>query len=203
MRRLVLLTFLFATATALFAAGSPDLLVAIRNGDHAQVQKLIAGGADVNTADTGGTTALMHSVIESDLKMMKLLVDGGANVNGKSNLGSTALMYAATNLAKTRLLLDAGADVKVKGKYNATPMSVAVTTFGSTPVLKLLVSKGAETEPRVIAGAAAMGDLEAMRYLFSIGVSASSLGGAAISGAITARCEACARLLVDKGAAAN
>ena len=203
MRRLVLLTFLFATATALFAAGSPDLLVAIRNGDHAQVQKLIAGGADVNTADTGGTTALMHSVIESDLKMMRLLVDGGANVNGKNNLGSTALMYAATNLAKTRLLLDAGADVKVKGKYNATPMSVAVTTFGSTPVLKLLVSKGAETEPRVIAGAAAMGDLEAMQYLFSIGVPATSLGGAAISGAITARCEACARLLSEKGAAAN
>src|SRR5437667_7074549 len=145
----------------------------------------------------------MHSVIESDVKMMSLLIDHGANVNAKNDLASTALMYAATNLAKTRVLLDAGADAKAKGKNNATPMSVAVTTFGSTPVLKLLVGKGAEPEPRLIAGAAAMGDLEAMQYLFSIGVSASSLGGAAISGAITARCEACARLLVEKGAAAN
>src|SRR2546425_10169831 len=105
----------------------------------------------------------MHAVIESDTKMMRLLIDGGANVNAKNALASTALMYAATNLAKTRLLLDAGADVKVKGKYNATPMSVALTTFGSTPVLKLLVNKGAETEPRLIAIAAATGDLEAIQ----------------------------------------
>ena len=203
MHRLMLPIFLFASAVASFAAGSPDLLVAIRKGDHSQVQKLIAGGADVNTTDADGTTALMHSVIESDVRMMKLLVDSSANVNAKNNLGSTALMYAATNLAKARLLVDAGADVKARAKYNATPMSVAVTTFGSTPVLKLLVSKGAEAEPRVIAGAAAMGDLDAMQYLFSIGASATSLGGAAIAGAITARCDACARLLVEKGAAAN
>ena len=34
--------FLFASNAMLFAAGPPDLLVAIRNGDHSQVQKLIA-----------------------------------------------------------------------------------------------------------------------------------------------------------------
>jgi ankyrin repeat protein len=203
MRRLALSIILLAAAMPVIAAESPDLLVAIRKGDHSQVQKLMAGGADVNTADAQGTTALMHSVLESDVKMMKLMVDRGANVNAKNNLGSTALMYAATNLAKARLLVDAGADVKARAKFNATPMSVAVTTFGSTPVLKLLAAKGAETEPRLIAGAAAMGDLEAMQYLFSIGASATTLGGAAISGAIGARCEACARLLVEKGAAAN
>src|SRR5215467_12001263 len=143
MRHFVVLIML-ASNPILFAAGSPDLLVAIRNGDHAQVRKLIGASADVNTTDKDGTTALMHSVIESDVKMMKLLVDKGANVNMKNAQDSTALMYAATNLAKTRLLLDSGADVKVRGKRGATPMNVALTTFGSTPVLKLLASKGAE-----------------------------------------------------------
>ena len=103
-----------------------------------QAQKLLRAGADVNTADSEGTTALMHAAIESGVKMMKLLIDSGANVNAKNALDSTALMYAATYLAKTRLLLDAGADAKVKGKRGATPMSVAATTFGSTPILKLL-----------------------------------------------------------------
>src|SRR5215470_11901611 len=132
--------FLFLVCNSItFAAGSPELLVAIRNGDHTQVQRLLRTGADVNTADSESTTALMHSVIESDVKMMKLLIDNHADVNAKNALDSTALMYAATNLAKAKLLVEAGADVKAKGKRGATPMSVAVTTFGSTPVLKLLV----------------------------------------------------------------
>jgi ankyrin repeat protein len=191
-------------SNVLFAASSPDLLVAIRNGDHAQVRKLIEAGADINTADKfDGTTALMHSVIESDANMVKLLIDKGANVNAANAAGSTALMYAVTNLAKARLLLDAGANVKVKGKYGSTPMNVAVTTFGSTAVLKLLVSKGAEPDPRVILGAAATGDLEAIQYILGVGVPPGSLTGAAISAAIAARCEACARLLVERGAPAN
>src|SRR5262245_13283694 len=125
----------------LFAAGSPDLLVAIHNGDHARVQKLLGAGADVNTADSEGTTALMHAVIESDVKMMKLLMDHGASVNAKNSADSTALMYAAaTDFAKTQLLLNAGADVKVKGKRGATPMNVAVMAARSSPILKLLAT---------------------------------------------------------------
>src|SRR5262252_9409580 len=201
MRHFVMI--LFVSKTILFAAGSPDLLVAIRNGDHAQVRRLSEAHADVNAVDSDGTTALMHSVIESDVKMMKLLIDKGANVNVKNSEDSTALMYAATNLAKTRVLLDAGAEVKVRGKRGATPMSVALTTFGSTPVLKLFVSKGAELEDRLMTLAAATGDLEAIQYLLSIGVPAGDRTGASLSAAITARCEACARLLVEKGAPAN
>src|SRR5438876_5389786 len=202
MRHFVVM-ILFASNTMLFAAGPPDLLVAIRTGDHSQVRKLIEAAGEVNTVDNDGTTALMHSVIESDVKMMKLLIDKGANVNMKNSLDSTALMYAATNLAKTRVLLDAGAEVKVKGKRGATPISVALTTFGSTPVLKLLVNKGAELEDRLMTLAAATGDLEAIQYLLGIGVPAGDRTGASLSAAITARCEACARLLVEKGAPAN
>src|SRR4026209_2480466 len=201
--RTLLLTFVLTLNVVAFAAGSPELLVAIRNGDHARVQKLLDSGADPNTADAEGTTALMHAVVESHVQMMRLLVGKGASVNTKNALDSTALMYAVTNLAKTRVLLDAGADVKVKGKRGATPMSVALTTFGSTPVLKLLVNKGAELEDRLMTLAAGTGDLEAIQYLLSIGVPAGDRTGAALSAAIAARCEACARLLVEKGAPAN
>jgi ankyrin repeat protein len=197
MRRPVML---FLIVTTLFGAGSPDLLLAIRDGDHARVQELLRAGADVNTTDADGTTALMHSVIESDVTMMKLLLDSGAEVNARNSQGSTALMYAAVSLDKTRLLLDRGADVNVKGKGGATPMSVAVTTFGSTPVLKLLVAKGAKPENRLMVGVAQKGDLEAIRYLLSIGVSPGGADSATVFAAITARCDACVRLLVEKGA---
>ena len=121
--------------------------------------------------------------------MMKLLIGAGANVNAKNTLDSTALMYASTNLAKTSLLLDAGADVKVKGQRGATPMSVAVTAFGSTPVLRLLAAKGAEPEDRLMVAVAQKGDLEAIQYLLSIGVSAGDVTGATLSAAVTGRCE--------------
>jgi ankyrin repeat protein len=195
------LALLFFIGPVLSAAGSPQLLTAIRNSDYAQVNQLLRAGTDVNAADSDGTTALMHSVIESDVKMMKLLIDRGANVNAKNALDSTALMYAATNLAKARLLLDAGADVKVTGKRGATPMSVAVTTFGSTPVLKLLTAKGAEPEDRLMALVAQKGDLEAIRFLLSIGVHAGDV--TTLSAAVLGRCEPCVRLLVENGATAG
>ena len=198
-----LLVFLFLANAFRFGADSPDLLVAIRNGDYSLTQTLLRAGADVNTVDSDGTTALMHSVIESDLKMMQLLIDSGANVNAKNALDSTALMYAATNVAKTRLLLDRGAEAKVRSKRGATPMSAAVTTFGSTPVLKLLAAKGAEPEDRLMALAAAKGDLEAIQFLLGIGVRAGDSTGATLSAAIAGRCEACVRLLVEKGAPAD
>lgn len=201
MRRSFMVLAMFGAV--LFPAVSPDLLVAIRNGDYAQVETLLRAGADVNTADSEGTTALMHAVIESDVKMMKLLMDSGANVNPKNALDSTALMYAATDLAKTRLLLAGGADVKVRNKRGATPMNVAVTTFGSTPVLKLLAERGAEPQDQMMTSAAQRGDLEAMQFLLSIGVSPGGADSAPLSAALGARCEACVRVLLAKGAPAT
>ena len=198
----VILSLLLASASV-SAAGPADLLVAVRNGDHSLVQKLIRDGVNPNGADAEGTTVLMHAVIESDVRMMTLLIDGGANVSAQNALDSTALLYTATNLEKTRLLLDRGAGVKVTNKRGATPMSVAVTTFGSTPVLKLLAARGAELEDRLIAPAAGKGDLEAIQFLLGLGVRAGDSTGASVSAAITGRCDACVRLLVENGAPAN
>ncbi len=195
------LTLLLVPCAAVLPASSPELLIAIRDGNYAQVNKLVRAGADVNAADSDGTTALMHSVIESDVKVMQLLIASGANVNAKNASGSTALMYAATNLAKTKLLLDTGADVKVTGKRGATPLSVAVTAFGSTPVLKLLTAKGAHPDDSLMVPVAQKGDLEAIRFLLSVGVHAGDAN--TLSAAVLGRCEACVRLLVEKGASAQ
>ena len=75
MRRLLLLVlFLVPMAGAVLSgAASTDLFVAIRNGDHAHVQQLLRCGAAANAADSDGTTALMHAVVESDVTMMRLL----------------------------------------------------------------------------------------------------------------------------------
>ena len=63
------LIVLFSTAAVMLAAGGPDLLNEIHSGNHAQVRGLLKSGIDVNSADSDGTTALMHAVIESPTRI--------------------------------------------------------------------------------------------------------------------------------------
>src|SRR5688572_17064911 len=98
-----LIVFLMALTLLQSPATSSDLLEAIRYGNHAEVQRLLEAGIDVNTVDADGTSALMHAVLESDAALMKLLIERDAKVNAQNSAGSTALMYAATNLDKARI----------------------------------------------------------------------------------------------------
>ena len=117
---------------------------------------------------------------------------------------SAALMYAVPNVAETDLLLKAGADPNAKDKRGATPMTVAVIPYDSTAVLKLLVAKGAKVEGRLMPPVAQKGNIEAMRYLLSLGVSPGTEDDtAALNAALGSGCDACVRLLIEKGAPAN
>ena len=194
------LVLVLAAVLPCAADTAPDLFTAIRNGDHARVKRLLSAGTSPNAADKDGTTALMHAVLESDVEMLRTLLTAGADVNGKNEAGSTALMYAAVDPGKTRLLLDQGADAKARNKRRVGPLNVAVTTTGSTAVLKMLVAKGAEPDANLMAPSAEKGDLEAMQYLLSLGVSPGGADSAALYAAAGARCDACVRLLVEKGA---
>ena len=70
-------------------------------------------------------------------------------------------------------------------------------------MLKLLVAKGATPEDRLMAPVAQKGDLEAIQYLLSIGVSAGGPDSATLNAALGSGCDACVHLLLDKGAPAD
>src|SRR5262245_54795067 len=57
MRPLLLTVLMTFNAVVGIAAGSLELMTAIRSGDHSRVQRLLSAGADANTADSDGTTA--------------------------------------------------------------------------------------------------------------------------------------------------
>ena len=67
------LTLLFLAGWVLLAADSPELLIAIRNGDHAQVNKLLRTGANVNAMDSQSfmdhSTDIANAVREAMLNM--------------------------------------------------------------------------------------------------------------------------------------
>lgn len=182
------------------ADSAAELFTAIRIGDHVRAKKLLASAANANVADATGTTALMHAVLESDVAMMTLLLDAGAKANATNEVDSTALMYAAVDLGKTRLLLDHGANPSLRNDRRTSAMNVAVSTAGSTPVLKLLRLHGGVIDDALMAPVADKADLEAIEYLLSLGVSPGGPGSEAVYAAAGARCAACVRLLVEKGA---
>ena len=78
------------------------------------VQTLLEAGADVNTVDIVGNTAISESAAFDRVECLKLLVKAGADVNVRNKTGETALLRAISQLNKcVELLVEAGADVNV------------------------------------------------------------------------------------------
>ncbi len=67
--------------------------------------------------------------------------------------GTTALMMAAPDLEKTRLLLDRGAKVNARAKTRYSALLVAAQYPAATPVMRLLLDRGAEVGMAKGAGA--------------------------------------------------
>ncbi|CAH0546537.1 unnamed protein product [Brassicogethes aeneus] len=88
-------------------------LAACASGDKDEVLNLLEKGADINTANVDGLTALHQACIDDNLDMVEFLVEHGADVNRGDNEGWTPLHATASCgfLYIARYLIDKGADV--------------------------------------------------------------------------------------------
>jgi ankyrin repeat protein len=125
-------------------AADANLLAAIRNDDVSQVRTVLESGADPNTRDDLGATALMHAAAFSSLGGVRALVDKGADVNASSPAGATALMWAVGDVAKVRTLLERGASVNATMKDGTTAL-LAAARRGNVDVMRLLLDRKADT----------------------------------------------------------
>ena len=64
-----------------------NLRDAARNGDAAEVRRLLADGCDVNLVDKDGWTPLMHAAYKGQLHICELLVNSGASIHMVSKPG--------------------------------------------------------------------------------------------------------------------
>ncbi len=148
-----------------FRGGDTALIKASYGSDEDVVQtvkSLLTKGADVNTRDENGGTALMVASWYGNLALAKLLIANGADINAMMDDGTTALIEtsrrgASRELAKFLLANGANPNVRYKGqgdnryaiiKVGTTPLLMWASFEGTSDICKALLKRGADVNAR-------------------------------------------------------
>ena len=142
----ILLLFFIAT----LSAADRNLFNAARTDDLASLRSALRAGADANSRDEHGATALMYAAAFGSLDSLQLLIDSRADVNAGSAEGSTALMWSTGDAAKVRLLLARGAQVNARSKSGGTAVLSAALRH-NVEALRLLIAAGADLKAEMSA----------------------------------------------------
>ncbi len=175
---LVVVAILLSATTAGRAAGPASIADAAMQGDRASVLAMIKQGADVNTPQGDGVTALHWAARHGDAELIAALVTAGANPRATTRFGAyTALHLAAErgSAAIEKALLAAGAPVDAKTNTGATPLMFAAAA-GDVAAITLLLDKGAAVDAQEsdrqqtpLIFAAAAGRVDAVKLLIARG----------------------------------
>ena len=142
-------------AAVLSAAAFPtdgSLIDAARNGDVEAVRSLLADGADVNTAQGDGMTALHWAAERGHAAVADLLLSAGATVEATTRVGSYTPLHLASrggHGAVATALLDAGADPRTTTTSSGvTALHLAARAVDGAEAVTALLKRGAEVDAR-------------------------------------------------------
>lgn len=109
------------------------------------IQYLVTNGANVNTKNKYGYTALMEAAKSGSLEIVKFLVEKGADVDAKDRYSATALIRAAGqgHLEVVSFLVKKGACVNQRTTHGQSALSEAAQ-FDHQKVVQFLKSTGAK-----------------------------------------------------------
>lgn len=134
------------------ARGFTPLMHALNTFQTQAVPELLQLGADPNARDFDGVTPLALCARNADAATMRLLIAAGAKIDprdvAKDGVVRMALRYGSAEVFQ--LVLDAGLDVNTKlttsepGEFISALQLASAN--GNTPVVELLVKKGADIE---------------------------------------------------------
>lgn len=98
--------------------GWTPFLLSVANGDMRLAKKFIEYGADINTKNTLGRSALHFAIRYDFLDFVKLLIDNNVNVNQNEDFGNAnhPIIEATIkgNINIVEILIEAGANIDVK-----------------------------------------------------------------------------------------
>src|SRR5262245_28454881 len=121
---------------------------ATKRGDLEQVRLLLESGADLNSKDEHGQTALMNAAHAGQVELVRLLIEKGAelDITAKYNLSALMLSLVAHHTEVAQLLIEAGADLNIQSSRNFYGRKTALFLAehsGHSEIVALLKQKGA------------------------------------------------------------
>ncbi len=110
------------------------------------IEVLIEAGADINSRDFVGRTALAH-VLQHSVEGVKVLSDNGADLNTKDRDGFTPLHIAVRwgRVKSAFFLASAGANLSLQDKKGNTALHSAIY-HNKAKIARFLIDAGADTE---------------------------------------------------------
>jgi ankyrin repeat protein len=126
-----------------------ELWRAAYEGDADYVKELISQGADPNSTDSTGMSALAIACQDGRTEVVKYLLGHGADVNGhcKGCVTDRTPLIAAASEGQVEilgLLVNHGADVNTRGELGWTALIWAAAGDGDVESVKFLLNKGAD-----------------------------------------------------------
>lgn len=126
-------------------AGYRGLLAAAARGDTAEIGKLVAAKANVNTRDGYGRTPLHVATFGRHREAIAALVKAGADPGllERDRYDAVTIAAVADDAPTLKLLLQLGASAQlVTSRYDGTAL-IAAAHLGHDDVVKLLIAAGA------------------------------------------------------------
>lgn len=147
--RLALLALGLAFAFAAASHAATPLGKAAKKGELAEVEKLLAQGADPNEGDDDGITALHYAAAEGHLDIVKALFEAGADIDLAEYDGDTALVNASEygHVEVVEFLVEQGADITLESSSGDLPIRHA-RRRGHSDVVRVLKAAAKRPPPR-------------------------------------------------------
>ena len=142
MRPTLLALVLLTAACGGDAAGREDarLVEAAASGDLESVMRMLDGGADVDSRDAEGRTAVTAAVYGDHLRVIEALIDAGADVDLQDGSRANALLATGEtgNVEILRAVLRADPDLTRTNRFGGTAL-IPAADRGHVEVVRELV----------------------------------------------------------------
>lgn len=133
------------------------LILAARTGDIKTVKKALKNGANIDSVNFHGETALMRAAYHGHTKVTQILARAKANLNAWHSSKSSALCGAVSKnyIQTAQALIKAKADLNLSTVAGYTALMNSATE-GRTNMVQLLLNAGADMTPIDHQGRAAL-----------------------------------------------